>query len=168
LAWEVRWLYRTLLRHAKNMQPQHRAEAFAEVQRQFRTNALARDAANVNEATLKEQIKTAYSKLSFSRMSMPKFDHPTMDVVPAFPQARAMFGAGRLASTEHDDGHRHLTYIGGEMVPGDVRSQLKVSGETGRSVVNSQGLTDEQFKRHYAMVDRMQFKGPHWAGKPKY
>lgn len=135
-----------------------RADTWSETQRQFRATRAALTA-QPDPAAAARALSTAYSKLSFLRMATPKHYHPRVDSVPAsYTQARALFGGGGEAE--------HLyVYLGGEVVPTSERAIMRGSG---RTMANSQGITDEQMKRHHALVERMHFRGPYWEGKSKY
>ena len=159
IAAESRWLYRVILRHVRLMPEEaKRADARDETKRQFRETRQALTSQS-DPAAAARALSTAYSKLSFLRMATPKHYHPRVSAIPAsYTQARALFGAGGEAE--------HLyVYLGGEVVPANERSLMRGSG---RSMANSQGITDEQIKRHHALVERMHFRGPHWEGKSKY
>jgi hypothetical protein len=135
-----------------------RADARDETKRQFRETRQALTSQS-DPAAAARALSMAYSKLSFLRMATPKHYHPRVSSIPAsYTQARALFGAGGEAE--------HLyVYLGGEVVPANERSLMRGNG---RSMVNSQGITDEQIKRHHALVERMHFRGPHWEGKSKH
>ena len=153
---EVRWLYRIFLRHARLLPDgsSRRAEARGEIARQFRQHQEEKDPEKV-----RAQLDEAYSKLSFTRMSTPKLLHPRLGYIPPYAKARELFGDGSGEVRAGVQTYQYSPY--GEMT--SARGT-----RDGRSVVNSQGVTEEQVKRHYALVDRMNFRGPRWAGKPKY
>jgi hypothetical protein len=56
--------------------------------------------------------------------------------------------------------------------PGDDQQSLSWSSANstigGRPLNKSQALQDADIRRHYALQERMQFKGPFWKGKPKH
>lgn len=162
---EALWVYRTTLRHIRALpSASAREDSLAEARRTFR--AAARENPTDAAAALLSQQKaltSAYSRLSFLRMSTPKLLQPRMDIVPAYPQARALFGAGISAlATSSAGGETKFMYVDGEVMPVGERTGA------GTRISNSQGLTDEQFRRHHALVERMNFRGPFWEGKPKY
>ncbi len=193
LASEVVWLYRTTLRHVRVIEAGARRDtARADARSQFREMqkaaaaaeaeaasdvtsnsdtpaslasstplATAAAAASPADARARKLLSTAYSRLSFLRMSTPKLLQPRLTRVPAYPGARALFG---------NPGGPALYGENGEVITEEERKRMIAAGGTvgGRNVSNSQGVTDEQRRRHYEQVDRMNFRGPRWAGKPKY
>jgi hypothetical protein len=160
---EVVWLFRVCLRHTRNMPNRPLSiEATIDAKRQFRAQLALKD-----ERAIRKALMTAYSKLSFLRMGMPKSCYPKLGLVPAeYPAARAMFGSGLLAGSggEPPDGVHTFVYYGGEKVPAHTRDVELITSEAGGGdrISNSQGVTDNDVKRHYAMIERMQFKGPYW------
>ena len=80
-------------------------------------------------------------------------------------------GEGRASwmAVEGDGVQRFVFDAFGEVVvPLTEEQRLKVKGERGQGaqrLSNSQGVTDEQRLRHQRLIERFQFKGPHWKGK---
>lgn len=156
LAAEARFLYRFIHRHIRLLPNEdRRLEGLVETRRQFRENMNESDV-----QVIRKQIENGYSKLSFMRMATPRLYHPPIRTVPPYHAARTLLG---LTKANNSAGTQSYRYFGGEILSGDFRDEHEIN-----RVVNSQGITDEQIKRHYALVDRMHFRGPHWAGKPKY
>lgn len=153
---EVVWLYRVMLRHARALQGDRRAEVVRETRREFRAHRSEQD-----EKRARKHLDSAYSKLSFLRMSMPRIDHPRLGgPIPSYPSAQAVLGGGGKSET----GSTSYTYFSGEVISSHVRAR---QSQTGRRVVNSQGITNEQMERHRALNERMSFRGPFWQGKPR-
>jgi hypothetical protein len=189
LASEVVWLYRTTLRHVRVLDSaERRKEAAQEARTTFRalreavvqaSAAAAAPPADASQGTaaaaaassapvipadapVRASLARAYSKLSFLRMATPKLRQPRLAFVPAYEGAIKLFGSSGGGPAVYAGDGRTLT-------PEErARAHLDSSTVGGRTVVNSQGITDEQVRRHQGLVDRMHFRGPRWAGKPKF
>lgn len=158
LGGEVRWLYRVFQKHARLLpNASARVDARREIARQFRANVGV-----TVEVDIQRHVDTAYSKLSFTRMSTPRQHHPRLDYVPPFPRAKELFGDAAAGPRPGVQTYQYSPY--GELTVDGASASRRVV----RGVFNSQGVTDDQVKRHHALVERMHFRGPHWAGKPKY
>jgi len=189
LASEIVWLYRTTLRHVRVLDNEiRRAEARQEARANFRalrgmaaavegggaiataasSGAAAASAPSTSAAAaatsvsdVRAKIASAYSKLSFLRMATPKLRQPRIAHVPPYEGAIKLFGASRGPAVYAAGDGRTLS-------PEErARALLDSSTVGGRTVINSQGITGDQVRRHQALVDRMHFRGPRWAGKPR-
>jgi len=111
-------------------------------------------------------------------MSTHKRDLPQLKHVPRqYTQARSVLGRGTdddkdekteassssASAADAFDGQSTFVYVGGEVVPANAVGVN--TPDDVRPIVNSQGITDEQVRRHYRLVERMQFRGPFWEGK---
>lgn len=108
-------------------------------------------------------IKHAYQRAAFIRMSISRIHHiPFRPPASAFLARDVHIGGQEEGEEGEGGGVQRYFYDGGEMI-GHTAKPRQTQG-----ISNSQGITDEQLKRHYALVERMHFRGPYWEGKPKY
>lgn len=101
--------------------------------------------------------RSQQSKLSFMRMNVPALYRRKL---PNYTN----INSNQTNNTDNNSTGT-ATYIINEYGEPVLQTTSESTASVRPILNNSQGITDEQIKRHYSLVDRMNFRGPKWAGK---